>query len=191
MVFIDGSNFYHLCKTSLGTTNIEFGAFANKLCNGRELIEIRYYNAAQNQQINPHAYCEQQKFLARIRLIKNLVVKLGKLKKRPIKCPRCKKIIEKCPLCQDIIFNLVEKNTDVNLAIDIVRLAYENVYDTAIIVTGDGDFSGAVDLARKYKKRIEHARFSFGYSHELNSKCDAEIILEDKFFEGCFLDDAI
>ncbi len=187
IIFIDGSNFYHLCNDSLGTNNIEFGAFCKKLCDGRDLVQIRYYNAAQKQQTAPVAYKNQQKFFARIRKIEKLVIILGKLKKRGIKCPICQDLIKTCPLCKHIIFNLVEKNTDVNFAIDVVRLAYEDEYDVGILVTGDGDFSGAVKLGQKIGKKFEHARFGFGYSSELNSICDTTILLTPEYFTDCYL----
>jgi len=41
-----------------------------------------------------------------------------------------------------------EKNTDVNIAITLVGLAYERAYDTALLVTADGDLITAVDKAK-------------------------------------------
>ncbi len=188
IVFIDGSNFYHMCKTHLDSTDVEFQAFAKKISGEGKLTEIRYYNAIQNQQLYPDAYKAQQKFLSRIRKIPNMSVILGKLKRRAVRCPRCKKVIPKCPSCLNELVTLVEKKTDVNLAIDLVQLAFENKYDIAIIVTGDGDFAGAVQLAKKYEKTIKHARFEGGFSTELNSVCDDEIVLNRDLFEGCYLD---
>ena len=38
---------------------------------------------------------------------------------------------------------------DVRLAIDLIGATYENRYDTAIIVSQDGDLAPAVDLAKE------------------------------------------
>ena len=42
-----------------------------------------------------------------------------------------------------------EKGVDVSLAIDLVRLTYEQEYDVAIIVSQDWDFGPAVKLAKQ------------------------------------------
>ena len=42
-----------------------------------------------------------------------------------------------------------EKGVDVSLAIDLVRLTYQQEYDVAIIVRQDWDFGPAVTLARR------------------------------------------
>lgn len=42
-----------------------------------------------------------------------------------------------------------EKGVDVSLAIDLIKLTYEQAYDTAIIVSQDQDFGPAVKLAKE------------------------------------------
>lgn len=53
---------------------------------------------------------------------------------------------------------LVEKGIDLKLGLDLVRLARDNVYDTAIVFSQDGDLVEAVEevhrLARKQDRRI-------------------------------------
>lgn len=176
VVFIDGSNFYHSCLESLGTTNIHFDKLARRLSDGRDLGQIRYYNAAKIQQIEPEEYKKQQRFFSKIRQIPKLILILGKLKLRHEKCTECGKKTR----------YFVEKNTDVNIAIDMVDLANRDEFDVAILVTGDGDFSGAVRLVRKFGKEVEHARFRTNYSTELNKACNRQIILDDNYLKDCF-----
>jgi hypothetical protein len=45
-----------------------------------------------------------------------------------------------------------EKGVDVSLAIDLVRMTYERLYDAAIIVSQDWDFGPAVKLAKEVAK---------------------------------------
>ncbi len=52
----------------------------------------------------------------------------------------------------------IEKKVDINIAIDVVSLAYEDAYDTAVLVSGDGDFLPVV----KKIKRIEESTGSLG-----------------------------
>ena len=42
MVFIDGSNLYHVLTQSCGRHDLQFDKFAVKLANGRELKRIYY-----------------------------------------------------------------------------------------------------------------------------------------------------
>ncbi len=63
---------------------------------------------------------------------------LGKFKE---KYPKCKK-------CKQEYMSHEEKESDVNLAISLVSLAYEKKYDKAFIVSGDSDFVSAIKLVR-------------------------------------------
>ena len=44
MVFIDGSNLYHVLDQNCSKHNVHFDKFANKLANGRNLKRTYYYN---------------------------------------------------------------------------------------------------------------------------------------------------
>ena len=49
----------------------------------------------------------------------------------------------------------IEKKVDIKIAIDIISLAYENVYDTAVLVSGDGDFVPVVKKVKELDKNVE------------------------------------
>lgn len=56
--------------------------------------------------------------------------------------------------------------------------AVDNLYDTAIIISGDEDFIDSINLVRKrYKKRIGNAYFSKSSSSNLRRACDFTINL--------------
>jgi uncharacterized LabA/DUF88 family protein len=65
-------------------------------------------------------------------------------------------------------------NLDVELALDMVRLA--DSYDTAILVSGDGDFSYAVKLVKEKQVRVEVVSFP-----SVTSK--ALINVSDRYFD--------
>lgn len=62
-----------------------------------------------------------------------------------------------------------EKGVDVKLAVDILDMAYQDKYDTAIIVSSDTDLIPAIIRAKELGKKIEHIGFShkpsFGMQH--------------------------
>ena len=63
----------------------------------------------------------------------------GSFKEKDVYCTQCKKIFKKRE----------EKRTDVNIAIHLLGLAHANVYDRALLVTGDSDLIPAVEWVRK------------------------------------------
>jgi len=49
----------------------------------------------------------------------------------------------------------IEKKVDINIAIDIISLAYENAYDLALLISEDGDFVTAVKKIKELDKTVE------------------------------------
>jgi hypothetical protein len=72
-----------------------------------------------------------------------------------------------------------EKEVDTAMVAKIVSDACDNVFDTAIIVSGDRDFVPAVEFAKARGKRVEVAAFSENISADLINKADLFIKLND------------
>ena len=70
----------------------------------------------------------------------------------------------------------IEKKVDINIAIDIISLAYENAYDTAVLVSGDGDFLPVVKKAKKLDKNIEIWAFRYSLANVLREELKQEEI---------------
>lgn len=79
----------------------------------------------------------------------------------------------------------MEKGVDIDLATDMLRLAYNNAYDTAIIVTGDGDFVSAVKGVKDMGKHVENANFKEGKGYHLRTACDKFIPLDKDYLKPC------
>jgi uncharacterized LabA/DUF88 family protein len=73
----------------------------------------------------------------------------------------------------------LEKEVDIMLATDMLSLAYKNAYDTAILVTGDSDFSYTVEEIQSLGKRVENASFKSTSSYLLRKVCDRFTLLDD------------
>ena len=119
MVFIDGSNLYHVLDQNCSRHDVQFDKLAKKLANGRNLRRIYYYNIRQDTDRND-GRVDQDRFLHSLYDTPYVEVRLGIGKQR-----------------RD---QVVEKGVDVMLATDLVVRAYQDQYDTAILVSGDGDF---------------------------------------------------
>lgn len=163
-VFIDGSNLYHALREVMGRTDLSFGDFARKLAGDRPMFRVYYYNALQDPNRNADSAREQQEFLSMLRTTPYMEVRLGTLK-----------------VMQGVT---VEKGVDVMLATDVVQYAFDNVYDTAIIVSGDADYAYALQLVKNKGKHVEVAYFETNISKELMELADIRHFLDRKYFDG-------
>ena len=167
MVFIDGSNLYHVLTQSCGRHDLQFDKFAMKLANGRDLKRTYYYNIRQESDTNPAVGVEQQKFLDSMYDTPYVEVRLGIWKQRG-----------------EI---MVEKGVDVMLATDLITHAYKNHYDTAIVVSGDADFYPALQAVKDVGKHIEVAAFDMNLSSESGRVSDVTIKFNKTYFTGLWM----
>jgi uncharacterized LabA/DUF88 family protein len=159
-VFIDGSNFYHLCRENLGgRTDVKFGDFATWLVGpSRSLVRTYYYNCRIAPDSAPAAKKAQESFLDVLYRTPYLEVRLGKLVRSPS--------------------GWTEKGIDMRIGIDMLMGAVRNLYDVAVLVSGDGDLAEAVRAVKSLGKHVEVASFQRGRSYELVQEADVYRPLE-------------
>lgn len=185
-IFIDGSNFYHGLKEEVNSTSLDFSNFFKILTKDKQLTRIYYYNAPCDQFVEPERYNSQQKFFRALKSIPYLELKLGRLERRVVKLNNellikdfggeiANKIIEKYGAN---IVTYVEKGVDVQIAVDLIKLAYNNVYDTAILISGDGDFAPAIIAVKELGKHVEVAYFKSRKTYHIKQVCDRFIPLD-------------
>ncbi|MFA5856267.1 MAG: NYN domain-containing protein [Candidatus Pacearchaeota archaeon] len=163
IIFIDGSNFYHIVKNMYKDKKMkrkmfdfDFEKFSNFLTGKRKLIRTYYYIAPLDKNKDKETYSKQQKFFEKLRNIPNFNLILCRMQKG--------KIGEK-------EFYTV-KEDDINLAVDMVKLAYNDAYDDAILVSSDGDFVPAIKVVKETGKVIENIGFENKFSFHLKNECD-------------------
>ena len=163
-IFIDGSNLYHALKDNFGRADISFSEFSRKLSGERRLFRTYYYNVLQDPSKGTEGHRDQQDFLDALRRVPFLEVRLGGTK-----------------LSQGVT---VEKGIDIMLATDIINFAWKNVFDTAIIVSGDADFAYALKVVKDMGKHVEVAHFESNVSRELLDLADSRHLLNRDFFKN-------
>ncbi len=163
-IFIDGSNLYHVLAQNCGRYDLVFDKFGNKLADGRRLVRTYYYNIRQDATFNPSAAAEQEKFLSALFDIPYFEVRLGVHRRHGDQ--------------------MVEKGVDVMMATDIVVGAFRDTYDTAIVVSGDGDFYPAMQVAKDLGKHIEVVAFDSNLSPEAKRVADSATLLKKSYFTG-------
>ena len=157
-IFIDGSNLYH----SLNGAKIDFEKLIKELTKGRILTNAFYYIAPLDITSNEKKYWKHQKFLAELEKISGFKVVLCTLRKHENK---------------DGSFGFDVKGDDVYLANDLLVGAYENLYDTAVLVSGDEDFVPVINTLKRLNKKTENAFFTRTSSKKLRKLCDKVINL--------------
>jgi len=163
-IFIDGSNLYHALRENYGRVNLNFAQFISKLCGTRHLFRTYYYNVLQDPSQRPEGYREQQEFLDMLRKTPYLEVRLGTTK-----------LLQGIP---------VEKGIDIMLATDLLHFAWNDLYDVAILVSGDGDFAYALQAVKNMGKHVEVAYFERNVSKDLLEVADNRHLLDRDFFKG-------
>ena len=87
MVFIDGSNVYHIIKNLFPDrkpNNLNFKKFVSYLVGNRRLVRAYYYNAPLDRKKDEDSYIKQQKFFEKIRRIPNFNFVLCRMQKRKV-----------------------------------------------------------------------------------------------------------
>jgi len=159
-IFIDGSNFYY--STAKKGKKVKFEKLIKELAGGRELVNVFYYVAPLDIKTNVEKYWAHQRFLARLKEIPKFKVVLCTLKK----------------IKSDGDFVYIVKGDDVKLSNNLLMGAVDDLYDTAIVVSGDEDFVDSIKIVReRYKKKVENAYFSRSSSSNLRKACDSTINL--------------
>ncbi|WP_457638012.1 LabA-like NYN domain-containing protein [Oceanithermus sp.] len=150
-IFIDGSNLYKGLVSVLGAEyRLNFIKFIEALVAGRKLLRAYYYNAPlPTEDVASRAH---QSFLNYLKRVPYVSVRLGRLERRGE--------------------TFVEKGVDIQIAVDMLRLAYARAYDVAVLVSGDGDFAEVVRVVQDMGMQVENATFHALSSYRLAQQAD-------------------
>ena len=145
IAFFDGQNLFYGVKEAFGYTypNYDPIALVNQLCSIKnwQVSEIRFYTGIPDKTDNPfwnHFWAAK-------------LAGMGKrgvhVFSRPLRYRN-----QTVRLPDGSNFTILvgqEKGVDVRLALDVVRLAFENAYDVALIFSQDQDLTEAVEEVKK------------------------------------------
>jgi len=162
MIFIDGNNLYHIIKKICGldkSLKFNFKKFCEYINKDGALIGIYYYMAPLDRKKNKEKYIKQQKFFEKIKRIPNFNLILCRMQKVKIN--------------NKTVYQV--KEDDIHLAVDMVDFAHDNFYDTAILVSSDGDFVPAIKAVRSRGEKVKNIGFETKFSYHLKQECDSFI----------------
>jgi uncharacterized LabA/DUF88 family protein len=203
--FVDGNNWYHGCiGLGLGDLGrLNYPRVCQKLAGPRQWVSTRYYIGRVPQIGNVQLASDQQRFLAAIQSQDSRIsVHLGRLEPRHVTNEAALemkrylanlKVRIDSSVFRDLIrladehvqtTVMVEKAVDVQIAIDMVILAEHDLYDTAYLLSADGDLTPAVEAVREKGKKVFVASPSSGA--RLAAACNTFIRLPKAWFDGLF-----
>ena len=171
-IFVDGSNFNRACEREGIAFRVDLNLLATRLSRGYHFVRLRYY-AAPLMNRRGAAFRAQQKFFAQLRRSRRIELVLGRYVLRVYRHG------SKHP---------VEKETDVNLAVDMVVGAYEERFDVAMLVAGDSDYVRAIQAVRAKGKRVVWCHLpAQAHVTRLADSCDGRFTLDARFLRTCSL----
>jgi uncharacterized LabA/DUF88 family protein len=152
-IFIDGGNIFHAANTL--NIRVDFAKLIRALTGKRHLVQAYYYGATPNTP-------EQNRFFSKLH---HLGIEVKTL-----------------PLRQ-YHGTPFEKGIDVMLVTDMLLYAHQNRYDTALLASGDKDFTYAIKAIQAIGKTVEVAAFTHAFATELQTTANTTIILDNLIYE--------
>lgn len=186
-VFIDGFNLYHgLCATRRNELKwLSLNQLAHRLVPPRthQITDVYYFSAIAEHL--PDRAIRHQTYLAALRA-EGVIPIMGEFKDK-------KRSTKGWFGCWRVHIFKEEKQTDVNIAIQVVSLAYEGSYETAVLVTADSDLTPLVGfLKSKFpKKELILATPPYRGSDTLRKACDQKRKIKVSMVETCLMPEIV
>jgi uncharacterized LabA/DUF88 family protein len=177
-IYVDGTNF-RIAQLEMNYRDIDIPRLARQLGRGHVLVKMRYYTSPLPNFRSP-AYAGQQRFFHALEQARSVELIKGRNE------PRSES--HRCNACghNNTVHYHVEKETDVNLAVDMVVGAHVGRFDVAMLVAGDTDYVRAVEAVQATGKTVTWCHFPHQkHVDRLRQTCDSEFLLSEKFLRTC------
>jgi uncharacterized LabA/DUF88 family protein len=181
--FFDGFNLYHALanKRFYRYKWIDITSLAEKFITKKDKIEDIYYFTA--LAIWSPDKVRRHKAFIKAQEIKGVKTIYGEFRRRDKECRICKKTYQ----------TFEEKQTDLNIAIQLFKLSIQDKYDKALIISGDSDLIPAIEAV---KSTFPHKKIGviipIGRSAEqLKQTCDFYMKMKEKHLKASMLPDVI
>jgi uncharacterized LabA/DUF88 family protein len=204
LVFVDGNNWYHSLREAgvLDAGKLDYPAICKKLLGPRLWLGLRYYIGQVQQAHNRQLYADQRRFVSKLTSNPKISCHFGRLEPRSVASVCADELLEYLnglPIRIDsTVFGklmelaqrhrrgtiYVEKAVDVMLACDLVSMAQSDAFDAAYLLTADGDFTPAVETARRLGKKVYAASPAKGA--KLATAVNSFINLDRLWFDDCY-----
>lgn len=176
--FVDGGYFQKILEKDFQKPRIDFDRIGPLLSKQYdEFLRTYYYNCPPYQSASPspaerRLISNADRFYYTLKNLNSFEVRLGRLAFRGIDRDSGEPIFQ-------------QKRVDVQLAVDLVTLAFSKQISTAIVVAGDSDFIPAFEVAKNQGVRVVLFSGRGNPAHrELISAADEHSVFDDRFIEN-------
>jgi len=149
IVYIDGYNWYHaIFKHYPAWKWLNIQSFSEGLRPDDTVVSVKLFSAiVDGNKTYSDAKERHEKFIRALKTLPKVKVILGKFQDREVTCRAD---------CGKKYMVPEEKKTDVNIAVEIMDDAFNNAFDTLVLVSGDSDAQPPVQWVKRNKpdKRI-------------------------------------
>lgn len=182
MIFIDGSNVFYDWQSAKTGAQMDVEKYIDVVKSkfpNTEFVRTYYFTSAT---------ATNQSFLHRINRLPYCEVITGRLQDKKI---NLEKFGVSCPSCTTritrTITTQVDKGTDVNIAVEMLRHGFNHTYDTAVLISRDADFASVVKILKTLGINVELVLFdtSKDYAQELTDCVDNIVILDATDRKNC------
>lgn len=143
VVYIDGFNLYYGLKEKKWRRYywLDLCKFAEKLLRPHQKLQmVRYFTTRiANDPNDPDKKKRQDTYIEALETLPDLTIHFGQFLSKKRTCPQCGNTWQ----------TYEEKMTDVNIAVELLGDAQDDLFHTAIIVSADSDLVGPVRAVRK------------------------------------------
>lgn len=186
VVYIDGFNFYFGLKDMEWTRCywLDFHRYAQaltkKLGNG-ELVKTKYFTARVSEPLEKRK--RQEAFLDALSLNKQIQIIEGNYKESDFNCNNC----------SFVNYFQKEKQTDVSIAVELIMDAHRDIFDVAILISGDSDLVPAIKAVSEInsKKQITPCFPPKRHSNEIRGLTKGILHVTETDLRNCQLPDEI
>ncbi|MDD4381792.1 MAG: NYN domain-containing protein [Candidatus Dojkabacteria bacterium] len=170
-VFIDNSNVYK-CLLEQSIVDPKWKKqydplFLSQILVGdRDLVGVNFYctNPPPSlRKANPKAFASQESYYSRVENLEKVIIHFGNLTTNDGK--------------------YFEKNLDTQMVVDIMEGAYQDHFDTLILVSSDGDFESTIRKVKEIGKRVEILFFRGHVSQNLKKVSDVNRRARRSYFK--------
>jgi uncharacterized LabA/DUF88 family protein len=208
--FVDGANLYHRYMEGFGfdTNTLDLRKLAKSLAGAaRDVTEILYYTGKVEGKDSPAMLAQQQSLFVTLQK-QGVKIRLGRLESRSKKNELAEQILqflavqrspsERLPPTiyralhalasshREITY-LVQKAVDTLLVSDLARMAADNAYDVAYVVSQDGDMTPGIEFARSRGKTVFGAGPPGGRNYQLKQVCNNYIVMDLARLSTCLI----
>ena len=144
IAYVDGFNLYHgLCDARLRSSRwLDLRGVCESLMKPhQELAVVRYFTSMVRNK--PGAAKRQNAYLDALRSRGGIEIDLGHRLPKTLTCGRCGYVHS----------TVVEKKTDVNIAVRLLEDAYDDQFDVGIVISADSDLAPPIEAVRRRFQR--------------------------------------